>query len=128
MFGNSKCCPQVWAMGLRAKPSMDVNETVTHSGKVPSADASKDWMNFFEKSNNCLSASLLEGVAVDSFDHFPGSWAFLSSECHNVWCSEMRMVFQLAHNWSPTRDYFNKIILTNLCFIGGREELYLIFH
>lgn len=56
-------------MGLRAKPSIDVNDTamllgkislpVVYFRKVQSAGESNDRINFFRKSRHCLSASLL---------------------------------------------------------------------
>lgn len=62
-------------MGLRAKPSVDINDTAMLSGKislpvvyfrkVPSACESNDRISFFRKSRHCLSASLLGLHSID---------------------------------------------------------------
>ena len=75
VYGSSTRGPQVWTMGLRANPSIDVNDTAMLSGKmslpvvyfkkVPSIGASDERMNFFRKSRDCLSASLLGLHSID---------------------------------------------------------------
>ena len=62
-------------MGLRAKPSIDVNDAAMLSGKislpvvyfrkVQSAGESNERINFFRKSRHCLSASLLGLHSID---------------------------------------------------------------
>ena len=83
-------------MGLRAKPSIDVNDTAMLSGKislsvvyfrkVPSAGESNDRINFFRKSRHYLSVSLLGLRSIDLT-------TFLADGVFDVKNSEMRSGF-----------------------------------